>query len=125
MTKAQEVYEKVEALVAAGTSKAEAFKQLAENEYNGQPVNSLRGAYYQHTKAMHGESGAQPRRRETTPEDALADARKSLERAIENIDREVEAAKVRAEEAKAEYDSLRASAAERKKTIQAHLEALK
>ena len=29
MTKAQEVYDKVEALVASGVSKADAFKQLA------------------------------------------------------------------------------------------------
>ena len=43
-TKAEEVWDKVEALVASGTSKAEAFKQLAK-EY-GQPVDSVRGAYY-------------------------------------------------------------------------------
>ena len=123
MTKAQEVYEKVEALVAAGTPKADAFKQLAE-EY-GQPVNSIRGSYYQHTRAGNGESGSKPRRRETTPEDAVADARKALERAIEAIDREVEAAKDRLDEAKAEYDSLKASAADRKAAIAARLEALK
>ena len=53
MTKAQEVFEKVEALMAAGTSKADAFKQLAA-EY-GQPVNSIRGSYYQHTRKAGGE----------------------------------------------------------------------
>ena len=91
MTKAQEVFEKVEALIASGTPKAEAFKQLAK-EY-GQPVNSIRGSYYQHTRPGNGETGSRPRRRETTPEDALADARAALERAIASIDREVEAAK--------------------------------
>ena len=48
MTKAQEVYERVEALMASGTRKADAFRQLAD-EY-GQPMNSIRGAYYAHTR---------------------------------------------------------------------------
>lgn len=123
MTKAQEVFEKVEALVVGGTSKAEAFKQLAE-EY-GQPVNSVRGSYYQHTRPKNGEGSAKPRRRETSPEDALNDARSALERAIDAIDREVTAAKARADEAKAEYDSQKASAASRKEAIAGKLEALK
>lgn len=122
MTKSQEVYEKVEALIAGGTSKADAFKQLAE-EY-GQPVNSVRGSYYQHTRPGNGGTGSKPRRRETTPEDALADARRALERAIESVDREVEQAKTRADEAKAEYDALKASAKERKEAITSRLEAL-
>lgn len=119
MTKSQEVYEKVEALIASGVAKAEAFKQLAE-EY-GQPINSIRGSYYQHTRAG---SSSKPRRRETTPEDALADARRALERAIESVDREVEQAKLRADEAKSEYDALKASAKERKEAIGQRLEAL-
>jgi hypothetical protein len=119
MTKSEEVFEKVEQLIAGGTSKADAFKHLAE-EY-GQPVNSVRGSYYQHTRST---SGSKPRRRETTPEDALADARKALERAIESVDREVEQAKLRADEAKAEYDALRSSAKERREAIAARLEAL-
>ncbi|HWF52246.1 MAG TPA: hypothetical protein VG294_16520 [Solirubrobacteraceae bacterium] len=122
MTKAEEVYTKVEALVAGGISKADAFKQLAE-EY-GQPINSIRGSYYQKTRGKNGE-GSKPRRRETTLEAAVGDARAALERAIGSIDREVEAAKSRLDEAKAEYDSLKASAAERKAAITAKLEALK
>jgi hypothetical protein len=122
-TKAQEVYEKVEALIASGVSKADAFKQLA-GQY-GQPVNSIRGSYYQHTRPEGGSgTAARTRRRETTPEDALADARKALERAIESVDREVEQAKTRADEAKAEYDALKASAKERRDAIAARLEAL-
>jgi predicted nucleic acid-binding Zn-ribbon protein len=122
MTKAEEVFTKVEQLVASGKSKAEAFKQVAA-EY-GQPVNSMRGAYYAHSRAS-GRSSGSPRRRETTPEDALADARRALERAIESVDREVEAAKERAEEAKAEHEALKSSAAERKRAIQERLEALR
>jgi hypothetical protein len=97
--------------------------QLA-SEY-GQPVDSVRGAYYgEKRKREGGGRSSRPRRRETTPEDALADARASLERSTAAIDREVEAAKDRADEAKAEYEALKASAAERKKAITDHLHAL-
>jgi hypothetical protein len=118
MTKAEEVRQKVDALVAGGTPKAEAFRQLAK-EY-GQPVSSLRGAY---SRGKPGGS-ATPRRRETTAEDALADARKALERAIEAIDREVATAEERAAEARAEADALSASAEDRKAAITKRLEAL-
>lgn len=123
MTKAEEVFTKVEALVASGTAKRDAFKQLAE-EY-GQPIDSIRGSYYGHKrKAEGGTSSPRTRRRETTPEDALADARMSLERSIASIDREVEVAKSRATEAAAEYEAIRGSAEERKTAITERLEAL-
>ena len=126
VTKAQEIYDEIEKRVAAGTDKADAFKQLAEE--TGRPYDSVRGSYYSHKKKLEGgEPNARPsrtRRRETTPDDALADARAALERAIQAIDREVEAAKSRAEEAKAEYDALKGSATERKKAISERLEAL-
>jgi len=119
-TKAEAVYNAVEKLVALGLSKAGAFRQLAD-EYD-QPVNSLRGLYYSYGKSKGGTS--RPRRRHTTPEDAVADARATLERAIESIDREVAAAKERADEAKAEHEAMKASAAERKQAITERLEAL-
>jgi hypothetical protein len=122
MTKAEEVHGKVEALMSGGATKADAFKKLAE-EY-GQPVNSIRGSYYQHTRATEG-GPSRTRRRETTPEDAVADARAALQRAIENVDREVAVAEERATEARAEADALKASAANRKKAIAQRLEALK
>jgi hypothetical protein len=126
VTKAQEIYDAVEKRITEGTDKADAFKQLAEE--TGRPYDSVRGSYYSHKKKLDGGDSAKPartRRRETTPDDALADARAALERAIEAIDREVEAAKSRADEAKAEYDALKASAGERKKAITERLEALK
>jgi hypothetical protein len=124
VTKAQEIYEKVEAMVASGTEKADAFKQLATE--TGRPYDSIRGSYYSHKKKLEGGTPrTRTRRRETTPEDALADARASLERSIEAIDREVEAAAERAREAKAEHEALKASAAERKKAITERLEALR
>jgi hypothetical protein len=124
-TKAQDIYDRVEAMVAAGTEKADAFRQIAEEA--GRPFDSVRGSYYSHKKKLDGGDNAKPartRRRETTPDDALADARAALQRAIDSIDREVEVAKARADEAKAEYDSLKGSAAERKQAIMERLEAL-
>jgi hypothetical protein len=119
-TKAEEVFGKVEALMEDGVEKAEAFRQLAE-EY-GQPVNSIRGSYYQHSRLISGTST--PRRRETHPDDAVASARAVLQRAIDSIDREVEAASDRAGEATAEYEALKASAPQRKKDLEARLKAL-
>lgn len=121
MTKAQEVYEKVEQLKGSGLSQAEAFRQLVE-EY-GQPLGSIRGFYYTWSRELGGGS-TRTRRRETTPEDAVADARAVLQRSLENIDREVEAAEERAREAKAEAEALKRSAPERKQAIQAKLEVL-
>jgi hypothetical protein len=124
-TKAEEIYDKVNELVASGMEKADAFKQLAEEA--GRPVDSFRGSYYSHKKKIEGGDSAKPsrtRRRETTPDDALADARAALERAVASIDREVEVAQERAQEAAAEYEALRGSAEERKQAITERLEVL-
>lgn len=126
-TKAQEIYEEIEKRIASGVEKAAAFKALADE--TGRPYDSVRGSYYSHKRKLEGgEPNAKPsrtRRRETTPDDALADARAALERAIDAIDREVEVAKTRADEAKAEHEALKASAADRKNAITERLEALK
>lgn len=124
VTKAQEIYEEIEKRVATGIDKPDAFKALAQEK--GRPYDSIRGSYYSHKKKLEGgENKPRTRRRETTPDDALADARAALERAIESIDREVEVAKGRADEAKAEHEALKASAADRKTAISERLEALK
>ena len=121
MTKAQEVFERVEALVASGVRKADAFRQVAE-EY-GQPFNSMRGAYYAHARP-DGPPAPRSRKRKTTTEDAIEAAVITLNRAIAAIDTEIVAAKTRAEEAKAEYEQLRATAEERKQSIQVKIDAL-
>lgn len=123
-TKAEQIYARVHELMDQGMSRADAFNKIAEDE--GRPKDSIRGAYYGHKKKLEGgESKPRTRRRETTPEDALADARASLERSITAIDREVEAAEERANEAAAEAKALKDSAAERKKAITERLEALR
>jgi chromosome segregation ATPase len=125
-SKAQEVFEEIQRRIASGTDRADAFKELAKE--TGRSADSLRGSFYGWKRKL--DAGENPgralrtRRRETTPEDALAAARAALERAVESIDREVQVAKERAKEAAAEYEELRSSAEERKQTINARLEAL-
>jgi multidrug resistance efflux pump len=127
MTKAQQTYERVNALVEAGTKKAEAFKQLAE-EY-GQPVDSVRGAYYGHKRAVEGGgvSGAarsRSRKRETTTQDAVASAVATLRGAIDSIEIELEVARERADEARAEYQAMQAASGGRIKEIRAKIAVL-
>jgi hypothetical protein len=120
-SKAQEIWEEVNRRVAAGATKAEAFAALAE--HYGQPINSMRGAYYAHSRKVSTGS-SRPRRRETTPADAVESAKTALRRGIESIDREVEVARERAREATAEVKALEQSAPERKAEIEAKIAAL-
>ena len=122
MTKAQQVYEKVEALVASGSRKADAFQQVAD-EF-GQPFNSMRGAYYAHTRTL-GPSAPRARKQGTANGDPIEQATTVLTKAVESIDAEVAAAKTRIDEAKADYEHLRDTAQERKANIQAKIDALK
>ena len=118
MTKAQRVFEAVEAKVASGAKKADAFREVAD-EF-GQPFNSIRGAYYTHTRSIGGTPGAK------RPEivDPIEHAKNVLKDALEAIDDDVEAAKQRAEDAAADYKELRETAATRKAQIKAKIEVL-
>ena len=122
MTKAQEVYDRVEALVASGVRKADAFRQVAD-EF-GQPFDSMRGAYYTHTRSL-GQSAPRSRKRETTTSDPIEQATTVLTRALESIDADIAAAKSRIDDAKADYEQLRDTAQERKTAIQAKIDVLK
>lgn len=121
MTKAQETYERIEALVAGGMKKADAFRALAEE--TGKPVKSLQGAYYSFTSRT-GSGRGKRQVRETTPEGAVEAATAVLTRSIDAIDDEITAAKERAEEAAREYDALKASADDRTQALQAKIDAL-
>ena len=72
MTKAQEVYERTEALVASGVKKADAFRTLAE-EY-GKDFNSIRGAYYAHTRSLGEGSTKRAGKRQVAPVDPIESA---------------------------------------------------
>ena len=122
MTKAQEVYDRVEALVASGVGKADAFRQAADE--HGQPFNSMRGAYYAHSRTVSG-TPRRTRKRATTTSDVIESATTLLTGALEAIDAEVADAKTRVEQAKTEYEHLRDSANERKQSIQTKIDALK
>ena len=123
MTKAQEVYERTEALVASGVKKADAFRQLA-TEY-GAEFNSIRGAYYAHTRSLGGGSSKRSGKRSAVPVDPIESATIVLEKAIEAIDGDISGAKARVDTAKAEYEHLRDTAGERKAAIAAKIDALK
>jgi hypothetical protein len=121
MSKAQEIYDRVEAVAREqGVSKKEAHEIVAK-EVGMQP-SSIRGAIYQARKAS-GQTGRR-RVRETTTEGAVASAVETLEDARDAIDEEVEAAKERADEATREYKALKDSAAERKAEIETKIKAL-
>ena len=122
-TKAEEIYDRTNHLISEGLSRTDAFTRIAEEEQR--PKDSIRGSYYSHKKKLEGgDAKPRTRRRETTPEDALADARASLERSIAAIDREVEVAEERATEAAAEAKALKESAEGRKQAITERLEVL-
>jgi hypothetical protein len=121
-TKAEKVYEEVQALMASGMERRDAFKQLAEKY--GQPVDSVRGSFYRQKREVEGGGTSRPRKRETTAADAVEQATGTLRKAIESIQREITAAEERAAEATAEAKSLKASAAERKAEIEAKITAL-
>jgi len=120
MSKAQDIYKRVEAVAAEGHSKAEAHEIVAK-EFGMKP-SSIRGAVYQARRA-NGQTGRK-RVRETTTDGAVASAVATLEDAREAIDEEVEAAKDRADEATREHKTLKDSAEARKAEITAKIEAL-
>ena len=127
MTKAQEIYERVNELVAQGSKKADAFRQVAE-EYT-QPFNSMRGAYYAHQRALTGDTPTGPRERTARtrnkqPIDPVASATSILTDAITLIDEEIETASQKAEDAQAAYEQLLETAEERKTSLQAKIDAL-
>jgi chromosome segregation ATPase len=127
MTRAQQTYDRINELEARGITRAEAFKQLAA-EY-GQPVDSVRGAYYTARKLVTGEGGSsrsrRSRKRETTEQDAIEAAIESLEGSIEDIESEVEAADERRREAVAEHDALARNAGPRVAAIRAKIALLR
>ena len=133
MTKAQQTYQRINALVESGTAKAAAFKQLAE-EYQ-QPVDSVRGAFYGYkrvlergdqpgTRTRSRSAGRRSPRRETTTQDAIASAVASLQSACESIEFELETARDRADEARAEYEAMQAASTGRIEEIQAKIAVL-
>jgi molecular chaperone DnaK (HSP70) len=121
MSKAQDIYDRVEAVAREQRISKKEAHDIVGKEFGMKP-SSIRGAVYQARKA-NGQTGRR-RVRETTTDGAVASAVETLEDAREAIDEEVEAAKERADEATREYKALKDSAADRKAEITAKIEAL-
>lgn len=124
-TKAQQIYEAVTRLVDEGLEQADAFRKVAAD--TGLKFDSVRGAFYSARRAANGEAGKASRRsrkRETTPEDAVASAVAALETAIESIQVELDFASQRAREAVAEYEALKASSGPRIEEIRSKITVL-
>ena len=121
MTKAQEVYEKVEAKVPrvprrqmpsrVGRRRVGATVQLHERRLLRAHPHARRNA----RATTQGRDNGDP----------IEQALGLLSRALESIDTEVADAKERADDAKADYEQLRDTAKERKAAIQAKIDALK
>lgn len=120
-SKAQEIYERVEAVVAEQKITKKDAQVIVGKEFGMQP-SSIRGAEYQARKEL---GLTKSRVQETTPDGAVDQAIATLEKARDAIDAEVAAARERADEAGAEYEALKESAGDRKAEIETKIEALK
>jgi hypothetical protein len=119
-------YEEVEAMKSEGTSNADAIRTVAEK--HGKKENAIRGSLHQYkTRHLNGNGASAPGRSRRAPlgvEDHLANARQSLQTALEVIDQEVAAAKAALDTAQAHYDEITTSVSERKADIEQKLKVL-
>jgi uncharacterized protein involved in type VI secretion and phage assembly len=101
---------------------SDAIRQIVSE--TGRSEAAVRASYY-NQRARLGFKGS-PRRdsRALSAEDAIEEARRVLGRAIERVDHEVEAAKTRMEAAESHYETLKASADERRAELERKLSAL-
>lgn len=125
-TEAQIVYERIEELKAYGMSNADAIRQVAQER--GKKENAIRANQHQHRRKLQGGSATSSprgRRRKTpTPTDPIAEARAILERALQDDDAEVTAAKAELDAAQARYDEAVNRATERKAELEKKIAAL-
>jgi hypothetical protein len=124
----QVYHEDVEALVASGTSNADAIREVAA-KYEKE-VNAVRGGIFQYKKShANGDAPAPTARRSRKAsslsyDDLIGEARKALEAARDLIDQEVNEAKTALDAAQARYDTVVASVKDRKADIEKKLTAL-
>ena len=124
-TLAQQYYEEVEALKAAGTPNAEAIRQVAAN--HGKKENAVRGGLHQYRSKLSGGDSGSPRRSRTAAvsvDQLVASASQSLQDALGLIDYEIELARTKLDEAKSNYDLVVATSKDKKADIERKLKAL-
>jgi predicted RNase H-like nuclease (RuvC/YqgF family) len=124
-TQQEIVYNKLEALVARGSSLADAVREVAKE--TGKTENTVRALRYNQMRKLKGGAGSAARRVRNAPvsaEAAVAEAKKLLSQAVGAVDRELDAARKELDAAKARYDALAASAEAKKSDLQKKLAAL-
>ncbi len=121
-TKAEETYAALTRHVDRGMRLSDAVRQLAAE--TGRKESAIRASYYQQRSKL-GESGpGGGSRAPVSVEDAIREARDLLERALVGIDAELAAAKADLDTARARYETLESSAAERKAELERKIAAL-
>lgn len=124
-TKAMETHAAITRLVDGGLRLADAVRQLAAE--TGRSEAAVRASYYQQRTKLgeHGRGSGPTRAQEAlSVDDAIREARHVLERALERIDEELEAARAELDAATERYETLKTSAAERKAALARRIAAL-
>jgi uncharacterized protein YoaH (UPF0181 family) len=129
-TEAQVVYERIEALKAEGFSNADAIRRVAEER--GKTVNAVRANQHQHRQKVGDRSGARPTRRSLSHkaskpmsvQDAVTQARRVLQQALDGLDSEIVSAKADLDAAQTRYDLLISSMKDRKRELETKIKAL-
>jgi hypothetical protein len=119
-TKAAETYAALTGLVEGGMRLSDAVRQLASE--TGRSESAIRASYYQQRSKL-GESS--PRSQApVSVEDAVREARQLLGRALAGIDAELAIAKADLDTARERYETLKASATQRKAELERKIAAL-
>ncbi len=121
-TKAAETYAALTRLVEGGMRLSDAVRQLASE--TGRNESAIRASYYQQRGKLGESSPARGSRALVSVDDAIREARQLLERALSGIDAELATAKAEINTARERYETLKASAAQRKAELERKIAAL-
>ena len=121
-TKAEETYAALTRLVDGGMRLSDAVRQLAAE--TGRKESAIRASYYQQRSKLGESSPGRGSRGPVSVEDAIREARELLERALAGIDTELAAVKADLDTARERYETLKASAGERKAELERKIGAL-
>ena len=121
-TKAAETHAALTRLVDGGMRLSDAVRQLAAE--TGRNESAIRASYYQQRGKLGEHSPARRSRGPVSVDDAIREARQLLERALAGIDAELASAKADLDAARERYETLKASAAQRKAELERKIAAL-
>ena len=109
----------MQSLMDGGMQRSDALNKVAEER--GVSLSTIRAAASNTTRTG---TRTTVRRKPQTPEEMIQEAKAMLQSALDGLEKEVEQAKERADEAAAEYKSLKESMTERKKSLKQKIAAL-